>query len=103
MTIAAAFIQKQDYYGQSGWSMKVFANEDLLPVNTYTTPDKVETAVNAIWKGTTLMTPIGGGVNIQPTMALATDRLLLDKDGSLKKTHADVGAPQLPKGQWWWD
>ena len=103
MSIAAAFIQQQDYYGQAGWDMKVLASEEMLPVNTYTTPNKVETAVNAIWKGTTLMTPIGGGVNIRPTMALATDRILSDKDGSLKKAHQQVGAPQLLKGQWWWD
>jgi hypothetical protein len=103
MTIAAAFIQQQDYYGQAGWDMKVLADESLLPVNTYITPNQVETAVSAIWKGTTLMTPIGGGVNIQPTMALATDRLLTDEDGNLKKAHQQVQVPELAKGQWWWD
>lgn len=103
MTIAAAFIQQQDYYGQAGWDMKVLADESVLPVNTYITPNQVETAVNAIWKGTTLMTPIGGGVNIQPMMALATDRLLTDEDGNLKKARQQVQVPELAKGQWWWD
>jgi hypothetical protein len=36
-------------------------------------------------------------------MALATERLLSDDDGNLKKVRLDVGTPQLPKGQWWWD
>ena len=42
------------------------------PVETYNTPLQVETVCTAVWKGTTLMTPVGGGVTIQPNQALAT-------------------------------
>lgn len=103
MSIAAAFIKQQDYYNQSGWMMELFSNEDELPVEIHQVPEHVETAVNVIWKGNTLMTPIGGGVNIQPRIALADDRLLDDSDGKLQAERSDIAVDKLADGQWWWD
>ena len=48
------------------------------------------------------MTPIGGGVTIQPTEALKADNLLPDKKDKLSKTREGVKL-NLAKGQWWWD
>lgn len=103
MAIAAAFIQKQDYYGQASWPMEVFGNEARFPVETYPEPKQVETAVNAVWKGNTLMTPVGGGVNIRPLLALASDRIRPDEKGDLKTLHEQTGISNLPKNRWWWD
>jgi hypothetical protein len=103
MSIAAAFIQQQDYYGQAGWGMEVFGSEDNLKVETYNTPKQVESAVNVVWKGNTLMTPIGGGVNIQPQMALATDRLVSDENNQVKSARESIKIDALPKNRWWWD
>lgn len=102
VTIAAAYIQEQDFFGQAGWEMSIFGDESKVPVQTYTAPEKVETAVNAIWRGNTLMTPLGGGVNVQPRMALQRDRLQSD-DGANEKVKATVGPTDLADGQWWWD
>jgi len=38
IAIAAAFIQKQDYYAQAGWKMAVFNDERQYPIETYETP-----------------------------------------------------------------
>lgn len=103
MSIAAAFIQQQDYYGQAGWRMEVFGTEDAMQVETYHTPKHVESAVNVVWKGRTLMTPIGGGVEIQPRMALATDRLIADENDRVKSARESVKIDALPKNRWWWD
>jgi len=103
MAIAAAFIQKYDYYGQAGWNMEVFGSEDRFPIETYPEPTQVETAVNAIWKGNTLMTPVGGGVQIRPLMALATDQMKLDEEGELKTLRNQVEIEGVAKDQWWWD
>ena len=65
-------------------------------------PKTVETAVNVVWKGNTLMTPIGGGVVIQPTRALETSRRLEDKDNLLLKLHKTERIT-IHKTQWWWD
>ena len=62
----------------------------------------METAVNAIWKGHSLMTPIGGGVSIEATQALKDDNRLADKKGKVAKTREGVKL-NLAKGQWWWD
>jgi hypothetical protein len=103
MSVAAAFIQKQDYYGQAGWKADVLLDEQKYAVETYEAPKTVETACTAIWKGSRLMTPIGGGVHIEPTDALTQSNLLADEKGEVKAARAQVKLSGLAKGQWWWD
>ncbi len=103
MAVAAAFIQQHDLYGQVGWAMDLFGNESSYPVETFNAPAQVATAVNAIWKGRTLMTPIGGGVEMRPTMALDSEHLLRDENGEVASTRAGIDLSALESGQWWWD
>ena len=102
LAVAAAYIQQQDYYAKAGWEMRFFGNEKAYPVEIYDVPKMVETAVNAVWRGTTLMTPIAGGVAIHAAEALESENLLPDKKGAVSKLHAEI-KPELAKGQWWWD
>ncbi len=103
LSIAAAYIQDQDFYGQADWTMPVLGDEASVAVETYATPVQVETAVNAIWKGTTLMTPLGGGVQIQPRLALNSDRLQVETSGESVQVKTQAGPSDLADGQWWWD
>jgi hypothetical protein len=103
LSIAAAFIQKQDYYAQSGWRMEVLGDEKQYAIETYEAPKTVETACTAIWKGNRLMTPVGGGVQMEPTRALATDVRLKDDKGTVKQAHDSIKLDSLAQGQWWWD
>lgn len=103
LSIAAAYIRQQDFFAQSGWDMPVFGDENRFAVETYTAPYQVETAVNAIWKGSRLMTPLGGGVQIQPGRALEANRIQHDPTGELAQRRAAVSLSELQAGQWWWD
>ncbi len=103
MLIATAYIQQQDFYGQAGWSMETFGNEKLMPVEIYSAPTQVETAVNAVWKGNVLMTPVGGGVHISPLEAISAENVRPDEDGAVAKQREQVHLDQLAEGQWWWD
>jgi hypothetical protein len=103
LSIVAAYVQRNDWYAESGWSMDFFGDESKYAIQTYVAPTKVETAVNAIWKGNTLMTPIGGGVRIQAEQALEQENLLADEQGALAEKRAAVSLSDLPAGQWWWD
>jgi hypothetical protein len=103
LAIAAAFIQEQDYYGKAGWKAEFFMDEGRFSVEHYEAPRQVESAVNAIWRGNKLMTPIGGGVNIQPTVALKRDNLLHDDKGEVKAAREQVRLEGLADNQWWWD
>jgi len=103
VAIAAAYIQQQDFYGQAQWGMPVLMDESKVNVETYIAPSQVETAVNAIWKGNTLMTPLGGGVNLQPKMALSRDRVIVDSEGNNNRVKQSAGPSNLADGQWWWD
>lgn len=103
VAVAAAYIQEQDFYGQAGWSMPVLLDESKVSVETYTAPEQVETAVNAIWRGNTLMTPLGGGVQMQPRLALKEEHVSKDTDGKVVQTKSEAGPSHLKDGQWWWD
>lgn len=103
MSIAAAFLQQYDYYGKANWQWSVFGDESALPIELYPVPTHVASAVNVLWKGNTLMTPIGGGVNIQPTQALARGNLLEDSRGDVDAAHKAIEVNSLPADRWWWD
>lgn len=103
MAVAAAFMQQRDLYGVVGWTPDVFASEEKFPVEVFNAPEQVATAVNAIWKGRTLMTPIGGGVEMRPTKALESDALLSDENGEVAAQHEKLAPTGLADGQWWWD
>lgn len=102
LAVAAAFIQEHGYYEKAGWTLGLFADEKALPVETCSAPKHVEPAVAAVWKGSRLMTPIGGGVQIDATTALKPENLLPDEDGKVAKAHRET-KPELAEGQWWWD
>jgi hypothetical protein len=104
VAVAAAFIQQQNYYAKADWKMEFFGDEKSYRIETYSIPKTVETAVNVIWKnaGHTLMTPMGGGVEIQAAKAVQSDKLLPDEKGTVGKLHEQI-KPELAKDQWWWD
>jgi hypothetical protein len=102
LAIAAAYIQQEDYYGKAGWSMPLLGNEGSFAVETYSGPKQVDTAVNAVWKGSRLMTPIGGGVAIDASQAVDSQNVRSDSNGKLAKARQEI-KPELAKGQWWWD
>ena len=62
----------------------------------------VESTVAAIWKGRRLMTPIGGGVQIEAVNALRSENLMADEIGQVAKQR-DAAKLELAEGQWWWD
>jgi len=103
LAVAAAFIQQQDYYGQAGWRMEMFGSEARYPVEVHNAPKRVETAVNSLWKGRRLMTPVGGGVQIKPQQAIDGGYVLGDEDGQVAAAHDAIDLKQLGPDQWWWD
>lgn len=103
MSIVAAFIQESDFYGQSQWDLGSFANESLLKVERFAAPLHVEPAVNTFFNNGKLLTPIGGGVNIQPRQAFVGDNKKVDASGKIKEAQSSVQVQGLTENQWWWD
>jgi hypothetical protein len=103
LSVAAAFIQQEDFYGKAGWQMTTFGDESKFPVEIYETPKTVETACTAVWKGNTLMTPVGGGVHIEPKQALESKNLIQDETSKVADVRAQTKIEGLAEGQWWWD
>jgi hypothetical protein len=101
LLVAAAFMQREDFYGQAGWEARTLLSEKSLPTQTLHTPKQAPCAANSLWKGNRLFTPAGGGVSILPHEALTAERLLKD-DGALAKLRLEV-KEDLPDESWWWD
>ena len=102
LSVAAAYIQQHGFYAKANWKMDVLGDENAVTTETDNAPKQVASAVNAIWKGHQLLTPIGGGVEINPLMALAPEKILEDKDGAVSQVRDKVKI-ELAKGRWWWD
>ena len=103
MSIVAALLQEFDAYGRCAWTPDLFADERRMPVEIHRTPKQVKTAATAVWKGGRLMTPVGGGVHIRPSMVLDEENLLHDDDGSLYRLRVSAPLADLADEQWWWD
>jgi hypothetical protein len=103
MSVVAAFIQDAEFYGQSNWNLGVFADESVVSVEKYSAPQHVEPAVNTFFNNGRLLTPIGGGVNIQPRQAFQGDRKKIDESGKLKGAQEATNIQGLTENQWWWD
>jgi hypothetical protein len=101
LVVAAAFMQEHDAYGRAGWSATTLCDEAAYPIETLPAPREVETAINAVWKGNRLLTPIGGGVTMHPRLALDPPNLLMDEQGEV--AAARTAARDLPAGVWYWD
>lgn len=103
MSIAAAYIQKMGLYEDSQWKMETFADESIASVENSNAPTKVDPVVNVVVKGGAIMTPIGGGVNIQPRMALNSDVVKIDSAGKINEIKDSITFDDLADDQWWWD
>ncbi len=103
LAVAAAFIQHQDYYDLAKWTPAVMCDEKSFATETLNPPQQVETAVNSLYKGNTLVTPIGGGVQIRPTEAVDPTNLLQDDGSKVKDARAGIDLNKLAPDQWWWD
>lgn len=103
VSVAAAFIQKEDYFAKIGWMAQTLLDEGQVPVQTRVAPRQVDTVINVVWKGSHVATPIGGGVTINPREALNKSNLIKDKDGKIDNARKETDLSHLEKGQWWWD
>lgn len=103
VSIAAAFIQKVDLYSKADWSLGVFGDESLFPVENYKAATQVAPIANAYWKGNQFMSPIAGGVAIQAKIALNSDRVTVDTEGKLNEVRDGIDLSGLEPNQWWWD
>lgn len=101
LAVAAAFMRDRDYFTKANWDMSVLGDETKYSVRTENAPQKVASAVNAMWKGSTLMTPIGGGVQIRATDALSDEMVAADADGKLAEQRGQIQA--AAGNAWWWD
>jgi len=103
LAVAAAYLRDQDFYALANWEPSVFLDEQSYPVETFNAPKQVASAVNSMWKGTMLVTPIGGGVQMRPTEAISPTNLLDDTKQTVAKARAAVDLSHLGPDQWWWD
>jgi hypothetical protein len=101
LAVVAAFLQEHDAYGRTQWDAAALRDEQICAVERFQAPTVVEPAINAVWRGSRLLTPIGGGVTLQPRMALDSPNLLMDEKGTVAAARGEKLS--VPAGRWWWD
>ena len=104
LTIATAYLQQAEFYTRAEWSPSTLADEQQYSVEQENVARKVPVAANAIWKKHRLFVMAGGGVSIQPSIALDREHLLFDDDGALdSRRHAILADMDDGRERWWWD
>jgi hypothetical protein len=103
LSVAAAFIQQQDYYGQSGWSLGVLKDESAFAVETLNTPRQVESAVNAVMKGNHVEDAHRRRCEHPTAPGIGRGNLLADEQEAVKNQREKLTLDHLSEGQWWWD
>jgi hypothetical protein len=103
LAVAAAFMQKHGYFAKADWKMEVLGDEKKFATETHNAPKQASTACIALAKGARVSFPIGGGVHVEPKLALNTSNLLSDEDGNVAKAREGISLDKLAEGQWWWD
>jgi hypothetical protein len=103
LAIVAAYLQQHDLYGRVDWDLELFRDESRLAIENYPVPRQVESAINVVWKGSTLMTPIGGGVHIQADEAFAASSLAVEENGEITSMRNQTVVPANDPLRWWWD
>jgi hypothetical protein len=102
MLVCAAHIQKEDFYGKAGWTMEFFGNEKKYAVQTFSAPTHVEPVVGQVVRKGRFMAPIGGGVEIEPQIALSQENAKIEDKGQITNIRNNVKL-ELRPNQWWWD
>ena len=102
LAITAALIRRHDYYAKSGWRAETLRDEKQLPLETLPEPQRVPCVANAVWKGSRLLAPAGGGVSIRPDEALEEANLLPDESGAVSTQREQIVRPEAGD-RWWWD
>ena len=101
LAVLAAYLQEHDAYGRTHWDAAALRDEQICTIERFQPPTVVEPAINAVWRGNRLLTPIGGGVTLQPRIALDSPNLLMDEQGTVAAARGEKLA--VPAGRWWWD
>jgi len=101
LSIVAAWMQEHDAYGKSAWAAETLREESSYSIERLVAPVEVQPAINAIQRGNRLVTPIGGGVTLQPRMALDPSNLIGDDEGAVAAARGEK--LDLPADRWWWD
>lgn len=99
LSVIAAAIHFFDMYSESGWEPDLFFDRSKLNVETHDVPTTLPTAVNAVWKGRRLLTPVGGGVSIRSAEAFESMQIV---DDSLLDVRPEI-PDNLTDDQWWWE
>ena len=101
MSVVAAYLRENNIYSLANWKLETFGDESITPVEVNRAPTHVDTAVNVIWRGQKLMTPIGGGVRVRPTDALSPGKIQVNPE--VAETKDKIKVADLAADVWWWD
>ncbi|MEM8681189.1 MAG: hypothetical protein AAGF97_17720, partial [Planctomycetota bacterium] len=99
LLVIAVYAQSEDFYGQAGWSPDALMDEARVVTQSKSVPRQAPCAAHAIWKGSRLVAPAGGGVSVLPHLAFKQARPATQTDFERQQASAKPHDVQV----WWWD
>ncbi len=103
LSVVAAYLRQYNAYARCQWTPDWLLDEAQFVVNSFCAPKQVGTAVTAVWRRSRLMTPVGGGVRIEPAKAFDSDNLLPDEHHALYSLRGSISLDTSEDAPWWWD
>lgn len=98
--LVGAYLNKEKIYDLAKWRPGLLLDEKQLPVEKLPAIKAAPCLANAIWKGSRLIAPAGGGVSILAADSLQQEHLLADEKGELQQRFRDT---KIADENWWWD
>lgn len=105
LALVASLIERERLGDQADWPQLHFGPDRPYQVAKYRTPKDVETIMNyRLIEQKHIIAGVSGGVRVDISEAIGSDRIKTDEYGLLKADHT-AGAPKedLKLRQWWWD
>jgi Protein of unknown function (DUF1598) len=102
LLVVAAWLDDRQALEKTGWDGGCLWDPGGVLPEPRTAPRQVPCVANAVWKGTLLAFPAGGGVSISPATALEPEHLRIDQDAVIDGQRKILVAPPQPES-WWWD
>jgi hypothetical protein len=104
LAVVAALLKHERVLDRTEWQASHFLNPDQYRIAVETPATQVMSIANyRVINDRTLVAGVSGGVEVNATVKLNSDRLQTDRYGDLEAGRAQSVKANAPSDLWWWD
>lgn len=104
LAVVAAVLKHEHVCDRVQWDAVHFLDSERYQIALGTAPRKVMSIANyRVMSAETFVVGVSGGVEVDPSTKLASDRYKTDQYGDLEAGRAQSLTGELASDRWWWD